>query len=72
MRESQLTNNSSKRREQAPRAEFLTHRFSFCSHPLVAEEELRVAAKGLQGITCMFDTVLFSAYLLTYAENIAF
>eukprot|EP00354_Favella_ehrenbergii_P007347 CAMPEP_0170465794 /NCGR_PEP_ID=MMETSP0123-20130129/9999_1 /TAXON_ID=182087 /ORGANISM="Favella ehrenbergii, Strain Fehren 1" /LENGTH=93 /DNA_ID=CAMNT_0010731769 /DNA_START=248 /DNA_END=529 /DNA_ORIENTATION=+ len=27
---------------------------------------------GLQGITCMFDQLLFSAYLLTYAENIAF
>lgn len=44
----------------------------FDSHPKVAEEFLRYAAQGLQGITCMFDSLLFSAYLLTYAENIAF
>ena len=42
------------------------------NHPKVAEELLRYAANGLQGISCMFDMVLFSAYLLTYAENIAF
>ena len=42
------------------------------SNPKVAEEMLRYAAQGLQGISCMFDMVLFSGYLLTYAENLAF
>ena len=42
------------------------------TNPNVAEEFLRYAAKGLQGISCMFEMVLFSSYLLTIAENIAF
>ena len=42
------------------------------SHPKVAEELLRYSAEGLQGISTTLDQLLFSAYLLTYAENIAF
>ena len=46
--------------------------FILINHPKVAAEMCRFAANGLQGISCMFDMVLFSAYLLTIAENIAF
>ena len=42
------------------------------SHPKIAEELLRYSAQGLQGIQATLDQLLFSAYLLTYAENIAF
>ena len=46
--------------------------WTLAGYPKIAEEMLRYTAMGLQGITCMFDQLLFSAYLLTYAENIAF
>jgi len=41
-------------------------------HPVIAKEMLRYASSGLAGISCLYDLVLLSAFLLTFAENISF
>ena len=39
---------------------------------MITEELLEFAASGLTGISGMFEAIIFTAFLLTYAENIAF
>lgn len=46
--------------------------FLLVTNPKIAEEFLRHAISGFSGVRCMVDVVLFSGYVLTYAENIAF
>ena len=42
------------------------------NHPVITEELLEFTASGLTGISCIFEVVMFSGFLLTYAENLAF